>query len=178
MAWDCLRFRKLEILWESAYFLGKSIFVKSNVYHRNLLVLRSFWQNTRRDCWKWTWFAAIKTGARLWSREFWSPWNSAVSSLSTSWSAGGSCYNLVSRLFVTGLFYFILLRWFGIQGLRGDIRVQFLLTGVLEAECKPERSCDTKLQEGWWKAAMGQQIPAQKPDGCDPPRSHQGWMVT
>lgn len=178
MAWDCLRFRKLEILWESAYFLGKSIFVKSNVYHRNLLVLRRFWQNTCRDCWKWTWFAAIKTGARLWSREFWSPWSSAVSSLSTSWSAGGSCYNLVSRLFVTGLFYFILLRWFGIQGLRGDIRVQFLLIGVLEAECKPERSCDTKLQEGWWKAAVGQQIPAQKPDGCDPPRSHQGWMVT
>lgn len=60
---------------------------------------------------------------------------------STSCSAGGSCSNLVNRLFVTGL-------WLGIQGLRGDIWVLFLLIWVLEAECEPEGTCDTKLQEG------------------------------
>lgn len=64
---------------------------------------------------------------------------------STSCSAGDSCYDLVSRLLVTGL-------WLGIQGLRGDIWVLFLLTWVLEAECDPEGSCDTNCRRGDGKA--------------------------
>lgn len=90
MAWDCPRFWKLEILWESVYFLVKSIFVKISIYHRNLLGLRSFWQNMYRDCWKWTQFATIETGAQLWSREFWSLWALAGLQVApaVSWQAG------------------------------------------------------------------------------------------
>lgn len=159
MAWDCPRFWKLEILWETVYVLGKSIFVMTSIHHRDLLVLRSFWQNTCRDCWKWAWFAAIKTGAWLWSRELWSLGAPAALQVAPAlpWWAGclSQGCDLASRDWEVT--FGCCSCWFGCwkqSWTRGDL---------------------------WYQAAggvMGKQVPAQNPDGCDPPRSPQGWMVT